>query len=143
MKLVYGDALVLYKGFTYLAVTTNGFVKRNGSAVMGAGIAKQVANKRPDVPVKLGRLLRENGNVVQKVLPNLIAFPVKHNWYEQADIKLIERSCHQLMAMLKPDETVLLNRPGVGNGKLNWTEVKSVIEKILDDRVYVVTFKEE
>ena len=143
MKEVYGDALILRKNFTYLCVTTNGLVKKNGEAVMGAGIAKSIARLAPAAPARLGILIKQNGNIVQKFYNNAIAFPVKHNWWEVADIELIKKSCRQLVKLLGPNETALLPRPGCGNGKLKWSDVKPVIEKILDDRVYIVHWKEE
>ena len=147
MKEVFGDAMVLRRNYTYLCVTTNGFVKKNGEAVMGAGIAKTVnllSHKHGmNAAARLGRLITKNGNVVQRIFKNVIAFPVKHNWWEAADIELIKESCRQLVSLLGPDETALLPRPGCGNGKLNWSDVKPVIEKILDDRVSIVHWKEE
>lgn len=143
MKEVFGDAMVLRRNYTYLCVTTNGCVKKNGEAVMGAGIAKSIAKKDPAAPARLGIRIRKNGNIVQKFYGNVLAFPVKHNWWEVADIELIKESCRQLMKLLGPDETALLPRPGCGNGKLNWSDVKPVIEKILDDRVSIVHWKEE
>ena len=138
MKEVFGNAMVLRKDYTYLAVTTNGFVKKNGSAVMGAGIAKAVANEDPKAPAILGLKIKTNGNIVQKIYSNVISFPVKHNWYEEADIELIKKSCIQLMKLIGPEDMVLLPRPGCGNRKLKWEEVKPIIEPLLDDRVSVV-----
>ena len=46
-----------------VCVTTNGIIKRDGTAVMGAGIAK-TANLRFKVAEKLADSLRTNGNVV-------------------------------------------------------------------------------
>ena len=143
MKEVYGDALILRRNFTYLCVTTNGFVKKDGTAVMGAGIAKSIAKKDPAAPARLGMRIRKNGNIVQKFYNNVIAFPVKHNWWEVADIELIKESCRQLVKLLGPNETALLPRPGCGNGKLNWSDVKPEIESILDDRVSIVHWSED
>lgn len=75
------------------------------------------------------------------------SFPVKHNWYEHADLKLIERSAKELVdtiddIFLDPDDrppTIYLPRPGCGNGRLKWEDVKPVIEPYLDDRFVVVT----
>lgn len=142
MKEVYGDALILRRNYTYLCVTTNGFVKKDGTAVMGAGIAKSIARLAPAAPARLGMRIRKNGNIVQKFYNNVLAFPVKHNWWEVADIELIKESCRQLVKLLGPNETALLPRPGCGNGKLNWSDVKPVIEKILDDRVSIVHWSE-
>ena len=143
MKEVFGDALVLRRNYTYLCVTTNGFVKKDGTAVMGAGIAKAVSVQAPAAPARLGLRIKQNGNIVQKFYNNVLAFPVKHNWWEVADIELIKESCRQLVSLLGPNETALLPRPGCGNGKLNWSDVKPEIEIILDDRISIVHWKED
>jgi len=148
MKEVRGDVFDLIKGeFQVICVTTNGFVKKNGECVMGRGIAQTVKRLFPHVPKKLGFLLKEYGNrvyILHKYEDGaILSFPVKHNWWEDADIKLIKRSCDELMAMLDKNvhiTKVLLPRPGCGNGKLSWDDVKPAIEPLLDDRVYVATF---
>lgn len=73
----------------------------------------------------------------------LISFPVKHKWFEAADLSLIERSAKQLMLLISCTEfeKVLLPRPGCGNGRLQWADVKKVLEPILDERVYIVSLR--
>ena len=100
MKGVVGDAWRLRKHFTYLAITTNGFIKKDGRAVMGRGIAKQANEKYPGLDKLLGTKIRELGNRVNLLTASLVSFPVKHNWWEEADIELIKRSCTELMKFL-------------------------------------------
>lgn len=128
-------------------ITTNGFVKTNGEAVMGAGCAKEAAKKWPYLPKLLGTLL-STGNHVEWVpmdpkdnIGYLVFFPVKHNWWEAADLKLIEQSANDLMKGIEHRgfKKVLLPRPGCGNGRLKWEDVKAVLEPILDERVTVVS----
>lgn len=134
-------------------ITTNGFVKKNGEAVMGAGVAKQAKSRYPSLPKHFGSLLKEKGNHVMIIGTEVaresdvlhrafdyVAFPVKHNWWEKADIDLIERSANELVSLTNfmGWREVLLPRPGCNNGKLNWIDVKKVIEPILDDRFMVV-----
>ena len=148
MKEIKGDVWELMKGeFQVVCITTNGFVKSNGECVMGAGIAKTCRDTFDGIAKKLGAYIKKYGNrvfVLHKYEDGVIlTFPVKHNWWEDADIKLIKKSCKELIELLdkNPHITkVLLPRPGCGNGKLNWADVKPVIEEILDDRVYVATF---
>lgn len=143
MKGIVGDAWKLKCDFNYLAITTNGFVKTNEHAVMGRGIAKQAKDKYPGVDHLLGKKIQALGNHVHLLAADLVSFPVKHNWWETADIELIKRSCTELMTFLGNNETILLPRPGCGNGKLKWEEVKKVIAPLLDDRVYIIHYKEE
>ncbi len=131
------------------AITINGYVKTNGLAVMGRGCAKEATLKFPDVQWRLGFELLRYGNHVFYLREfgerGLIVFPVKHNWNEKADIKLIERSADELVNKVIPyfkiKDTIYLPRPGVGNGRLNWDNVKPIISNILTDQVVVVTWK--
>lgn len=125
------------EGF-WVAITTNGCVKANGSAVMGRGVALECALLFPDIPKRLGAHLHQQGNCIA-VFPDhrIITFPVKHMWSEPADLKLIEESAVQLAAMNFP-HAVFTVRPGCGNGRLKWEDVKPVIENILDDRFIII-----
>lgn len=65
-------------------ITTNGYVRRDGAAVMGRGCALEAARFWPGLPQELGRLIQQNGNVVQEVPVQpgprarvLVALPVK------------------------------------------------------------------
>lgn len=127
-------------------VTTNGTVKRNGEAVMGRGCAKEAAERFPWVQLALGALLRDRGNHVHQLGYDdwgvlIYSFPVKHNWWEKADLALIARSAHELMEEIKACgfENVLLPRPGCGNGGLRWEDVRPVLEPILDGRVTIIS----
>lgn len=140
---------ILQQEECFLCITTNGTVKKNGECVMGAGIAKEAARFFPRLPEDLGREISKHGNRMHYLGNNLLSFPVKHNWYETADIELIKESCKTLMEALDylaterdvEECTAILPRPGCGNGKLDWeTQVKPAIAPILDDRVYIITF---
>jgi hypothetical protein len=132
-------------------VTTNGFVKKNGEAVMGAGVAKQAKMMYPELPKRVGQIISLLGNHVAPLpIPPidyaLWIFPVKHNWWEPADLDLIERSAHEaveqandISAILSREIIVALPRPGCGNGHRDWeSEVRPLIAPILDDRFVVV-----
>ena len=147
MKIIKGDAWEVYaKGnYTFLGITTNGFVRKDGACVMGRGIAATAKQKYPRLPYTIGSHILKHGNIVGKWYNptkniNILSFPVKHNWYDMADINLIIKSCKQLMEILGPDETVLLPRPGCGNGKLDWMEVQKIITPLLDDRVTIISW---
>lgn len=121
-----------------LVITTNGFVKKNGRAVMGRGVALQAAQRWPDLPSELGALIRERGNHVMDLkrvglvrtneetlggwITTLVSFPVKQNWWEVARPDLIVRSAKELVAMADRFgwKNVAMPRPGCGNGQLLW-----------------------
>lgn len=72
--------------------------------------------------------------------PSLVIFPVKHAWYEPADLDLIRQSAIELLTLTAAQgwKTVLLPRPGCGNGQLTWDQVRPVIAPFLNDRFVVV-----
>lgn len=124
----------------WACITTNGIIKKDGMAVMGAGIAKQAASRYPDLPIKLADNLKRYGNRVF-VYPSmkLITFPTKNNWRDNSDIELIKISCIQLvevMVKFKIDN-LWLPRPGCNNGKLEWEDVRKIIEPLLNNNITV------
>src|SRR3989304_561736 len=125
-------------------ITTNGTVKKNGEAVMGRGVALQAAQRWKSLPRRLGALIKDQGNRVSEIHMHredespyyIVFFPVKHNWWEKADKKLIEKSTEQLvkLAAQKGWEVVALVRPGCGNGQLKWEDIRPLLADRLDDR---------
>ena len=129
-----------------ICITTNGSTKSDGRAVMGCGIAKQAAELFPDLPLILGTKLQVFGNGLHYLKYYLdrgytvASFPVKHFWDDkQADLKLIEQSCQDLVASTMPEVSVALVRPGCGVGGRDWEkEVKPILARYMDDRFIVV-----
>jgi hypothetical protein len=117
----------------WICITTNGIVGKAG-AVMGDGVGKQAAELFPSYHLRkrFGQRITAKGNIVQgiAVLPNgqlLVAFPVKHHWKDDADLDLIERSAEQLRGHWDAHGkgcVVVIPRPGCGNGRLLWEDVK-------------------
>jgi hypothetical protein len=142
---VYGDAweLLAHENYDVLCITTNGYVKRNGECVMGAGIAKTARDNIPGIALRLGTLISKHGNRCFRLTPKLATFVVKHNWYEDADLDLIRKSCKEITEMADKFgwSKVLIPRPGCGNGKLSYKVVEPILQELLDDRFHIVTWK--
>lgn len=129
-------------------ITTNGTRKVNGRGVMGRGVAWQAAQRYPAMAIRLGEHLKRSGNHVGILFEPprgpeewaLVVFPVKHQWSDDADLGLIERSAGELVALAdrKGWKQVALPRPGCGNGRRSWEEVRFRIAPILDERFTVV-----
>jgi hypothetical protein len=129
-----------------LAIPTNGTLKKNGHAVMGKGVALQAAQIWPNMPMRLGMLVKLDGNHVHALMKPFdkriwVTFPTKHQWFDkQADMDLIKRSCQELKT--KADDfgwnRLCLPRPGCGAGGLKWENVKPVCEEFFDDRFVIV-----
>lgn len=132
---IHGNIWDNWTADSWLGITTNGDVKRSGECVMGRGIALQVSKKFPEFPEKLGKSIQISGNV-PLFFKNyrLFSFPVKHHWHEKASLTLIKASCEHLQDFMEKHKfKMLLPKPGCGNGKLSWEEVKPVMEKYFKD----------
>lgn len=135
-------------GAQALCIPTNGTITKNGHGVMGRGVALQARHMFMALPMDLGWHLETHGNHVGIIraavallpAPTLIAFPVKHQWREDADLELIARSADELIVLTNQHKwsLVVLPRPGCGNGRLEWAAVKPILEPKLDDRFLVV-----
>ncbi len=126
-------------------ITTNPVVRKDGKAVMGRGIALEIAKKFPEVPKSFGQVLenteadRDGCNWICTIDGQMIGyFMVKDHWAAPADLAIIQRSTDSLMNWLDQDtlSRVDLNFPGIGNGKLKREQVLPIIEQ-LPDNVHV------
>lgn len=124
------------------AITTNGVVKQNGAAVMGRGIAQQARDRFSGIDRVLGGFLTQYGNRPFVLLKDegILSMPVKEHWKDNADLAIIKSSAKALVEMADKFgwEHILVVRPGTGNGKLRWRDVKPVLESVWDDRFIVV-----
>lgn len=137
--------LPLHNRTEAICVTTNGNIKSDGRAVMGAGIAKAFKLKYPDIDIRLAKHLKSYGNtpcnlgIYDEVY--VLSFPTKDNWKKNSNIKLIEQSAIKIKQLA--DELnlskIYLPRPGCDNGHLNWKNVKPVLEEYLDERFIIVS----
>lgn len=135
-------------GYDALCITTNGFTRKDGTAVMGRGIAKQFSSRYPGADKRLGDLIRENGNVTQVLGTSkslhltFVSLPVKHNWWEEADVTLIHKSLGALvdLTVQMTWRRVALPRPGCGNGSLDWERdgIKRLCAGELQDDIFEV-----
>lgn len=135
-----------------IGISTNGFVKRNGQAVMGRGCAMEATLRFPGIATRLGDHIRTRGNVpgyIQaetdrdgKGFPRhlrLLILPVKHNWWEQASLELIDESIAFLRteSQNQPDVTFHVPRLGCGNGRLSWANEVRPLMEVLPNNVVV------
>ncbi|MBP3781634.1 MAG: macro domain-containing protein [Butyrivibrio sp.] len=154
MKIVYGDLFENPSDGDAICVSTNGVVKRDGCAVMGAGIAKEFADRWGRLPALLGAKIKDRGNHVYGLLYvrdvekdtkyAILSFPTKEHFKDKSDIELIKRSCKELVILTdnKGFKNVYLPLPGCGLGGLKKEDVVPELEKILDDR-FVLVLREE
>lgn len=136
-----------------VVITTNGIVKSDGLAVMGKGIAK-IADQKFELAKQLGDYINQYGNrsffmgvktdsqTGHKM--RVITFPTKHNWRDNSNLNLIRLSAEQLVSTCDKFNvtTCYMTQPGCANGGLNFeTQVRPILESILDDRFIVTDYK--
>jgi hypothetical protein len=122
-----------------VCITTNGEIKKNGRAVMGAGVARSFRDRIKNIDLLLADSLKHYGNTcrifhkIGKV--NIIAFPTKNLWRDHSDINLIRKSAKELKQVIIEHKlnTILLPKTGCSNGGLIWNNVKDVLEEELYD----------
>jgi hypothetical protein len=157
MQEVKGDIWELSK-YHGICITTNGILKKDNRAVMGAGIAKAARDRFLGLDVDLGKTILSTGNhvyylgtYIDKNDPyyntgyvgaveywKVISFPTKQHWMEDSKLDLIKQSITELTLLAHLiDEKIYLPRPGTSNGHLKWEDVKPILE-VLDDRFIVV-----
>lgn len=84
----------------------------------------------------------DKSNVLPRLRSQFRSGSLVPGWATYSSMELILQSSHELIELLNKEnfDSVILPRPGCGNGGLNWVDVKKEIEKILDDRVYIISF---
>lgn len=155
----------LYDQNKICGITTNGYVKKNGLAVMGRGCALQARKRFMGLPRVLGNKIKSNGNIVQIIEHNLFAFPTKTvsgtysddivvphmvgkfrpgewvpGWALKSTIAKISLSIEQLIRLKNTEgwNEVFLPRPGCGAGGLDWHNEIFPLFKDLGDWLCIV-----
>lgn len=123
--------------YDWYVITTNGTVKRNGACVMGRGTAYIAQTMYSKLPFQLGQMIKVHGSKVF-TFPEykMITFPVKHDWFQKADLELIKRSVSEMLEIINPHLTYCMGRPGCNNGQLLWEDVEPLV-RVLPDNVFV------
>lgn len=149
-----------------IVIPTNRQVRKDGTAVMGAGVAKEAAERWPWLPAKYGKELKwskpyyaysELGCVIAFKREDddskyIITFNTKDHWKDDALPLMIKRGCRSLDRLsfqlfpgpgwpMLDKVRICLPRLGCGLGGLDWDEtVKPILEKWLKaDRFVVVS----
>ena len=143
-----GDIWAFHNQGYWVAVTTNGSLKKDGTAVMGKGTALQAVQRWPDLPRMLGRRLTAGGNhTILWPSMGLITYPTKYRWWEGSSLDLIKHSAEEMVMLVEARRLVqevpmpiYMPRLGCGYGGLLWSQVQPAIADILPDWV-VVTYQ--
>ena len=126
----------------WIAIPTNCVVRISGDNVMGAGLAKQAADRYQDFPRAVGQHVA-TGSTNSMAWPKgrLLAIPTKSHWRNPSSLNLIEQSILTALPLLQAYNISRLYCPrfGCGLGQLNWDQVRSVIAPLVDDRFVFVS----
>lgn len=110
--------------------------------VMGKGIALQFKNRFPENFEVYKKACDEKQLTVGKMLvfqigeketKYIINFPTKTHWKYPSKMEYVEKGLNDLISVIKKKKIKSIAIPalGCGNGKLNWDEVKPLIESKL------------
>jgi O-acetyl-ADP-ribose deacetylase (regulator of RNase III) len=145
MQEISGDLWSEHARGAVVAITTNGTVDKVGRAIMLRGCARQAREQFPDILKTLGTLIRHHGNHVFDLGHQIVSFPIEENPYQVPEPRLIEQSCRELveLADYKGWRKIVVPRPGCGSGGLQWSDVRKILARHLDERFHIITMKED
>jgi hypothetical protein len=161
VDIVKANIVDLHKSGAIVCVTTNGYIKSNGGAVMGRGNALAMATAYPQLPGNLAAHIKKNGCHVGPIMKGIISFPTKpifgnysqvldkvRYMYKEKDLipgyhcksnlELIERSMIELNDFIEKFnlKEVYLPIPGVNNGELKFEDVEPILKKGSEKIIY-------
>jgi hypothetical protein len=156
VKEINGNIWDYYDGkFAWIIVPINNVIKKDGTLTMGRGVALHAKTIRPYLPYELAVLIKREGYSSKLVLgSNMIAFPTKYHWHDPSSLVLIEKSAIETRKLIldykailekfhkEPVSGIYSPRVGCGNGQLDWSIVKPIIEKYLGDLITIVNLEE-
>lgn len=134
-----------------IVCTINTQRRKDGTLVMGAGIAKEFAehfNWLPDCWGSRTAHLNEQRTYPFFEMrepwnsdPHIIGIHTKLHWRDRSPFNLVERSIKQLFILVESLNlhAIVMTRPGCGHGGLHWEkQVRPLCESVLDDRFTIV-----
>lgn len=136
-----GDMWSVFGSTDLFLFTSNPVVNKRGLAVMGRGIAKQLADRYPKVQKAFGTLLNTyklpNAGIIGIFDGQLIGWcRVKDHFAQPAKISIIENSLKIVAALADYHDRIDINFPGIGNGGLAREDVLPLLS-VLPDNVHV------
>lgn len=129
--------------------TSNPIISKDGQAVMGRGMALELAKAFPEIRYDMAKKVNDDRNVhtvgyYGPTRQRVGYFMVKEHWRDRASLDLIENSCYDLADIIYTLEDTLgrglkvdLNFPGIGNGGLDREQVKPLLDGILPANVHI------
>lgn len=138
MQTRYGD---LWEVNGFHVIPTNLTLRRDGTAVMGCGVAQQAVLRSPALAWEYGRFLQATTQPQLFVHHDfqVICLPVKRHWSQPAALGLIAHGVRQLVALPREMAPIALPLLGCGCGALSRHAVLPLLRQYLvDDRFVLV-----
>jgi hypothetical protein len=132
----------MFRASGFIIVTANSFLTSEMKLVMGRGAAWQLKMKVPGIDQIFGKMIHEScghlgryGLIFHK---RYGAAQVKYRFNERANLELIRSSMMMLETVANRDRKRIfnINWPGIGNGGLKKSQVRSLLRD-LPDNVHV------
>ena len=117
-------------------------IKANGNVVNHIIDGKNLALYSFPVKPVTAKCLPDKSNVVKHMKDKVqVGFPVM-GWACVAQASIIVKSAKELVKLAneKGWTKIVIPRPGCGAGELNWKDIKPLLDEVLDDRFYSITF---
>ncbi len=130
-----------------IVCTINTMCKKDGTLVMGAGIAKDFCERLPWLSDRWGTRTKKMGEKTYPFVevmqggPDIVGIHTKLDWKDPSPPKLVDRSVKQLYIISRALgwKKILMTRPGCGNGGLHWEKfVRPLLTQVLDERFLVI-----
>jgi hypothetical protein len=150
MKKNKGNLFLPHKNVDVVCISTNGSVDYIGNAIMERVNIKYSSISFYRIEKILGNKIKEYGNNVfnlgKYTFQNnnscfIFSFPIKNNWWEEIDIKLINKSLIELNNIVNVLSFKIIWLPLIENNKLTWKNTFELMaSKMLDDRFHIVSY---
>ena len=114
----------------WAVIPTNTEVRRDGSAVMGAGVAKAAAERFADLEMRYGRCLRDGRPFTAFTDLRLLLAPTKQRWRQPSTLEMVAEAAVRVRRWsdAHPAEGMIaVPAFGCGRGGLGWAVVEPVL----------------
>lgn len=119
----------------WVVVPTNTEVRRDGSAVMGAGVAKAAAERFAELEQRYGRCLRADRPFTAFSDLRLLLAPTKQRWRQPSTLDMVDEAAARVRRWsdAHPAEGMIaVPAFGCGRGGLGWDVVEPVLRAHLN-----------
>jgi hypothetical protein len=146
MQILFGDLFKFRKSDSWLIIPINQIVKKDGTLVMGKGVAKDAKDTFPTLPKEWGYQMTDLGityPTLRRSWGNFLGIPTKKHWLDASPPALVEAGLIHLknQSLLFPEMSFYTPLLGAGLGKIPMETALGLHEKHLSGLANVWTVK--